>query len=58
VPDDDLEAFAIAMDRLAADAGLRQRLGEAARRHQQEEFSLDRMLQRYEALYTAPPTRA
>ncbi|MEW6704323.1 MAG: glycosyltransferase [Pseudomonadota bacterium] len=51
VEDQDAEGFARAMSSLASDPALRQRMGDAARRYQQAEFSLDRMLQRYEALY-------
>ena len=53
VADGDLESFAAAMSRMAADPSLRRAMGDAARRHQRDEFSLDRMLQRYEALYRA-----
>lgn len=58
VEDDDTEAFALAMGTLAANPGLRLRMGEAARDFQQDEFSLDRMLQRYEALYASTPAES
>ena len=51
VADDDAAGFAQAMRTLAADAALRHRLGAAALAYQQAEFSLDRMVQSYEALY-------
>ena len=57
VADDDTGAFAEAMLRLAGDAALRRRMGAAAREHQQREFSLERMLQRYESLYAGVPAQ-
>jgi len=51
VADDDLDGFTAAMGRLAQDPALRRQLGEAARQYRQNEFSLERMLQRYESLY-------
>lgn len=43
--------FAAAVLRLLSDGGLRRRQGEAGRRFVEENFSLDRVLQRYEDLY-------
>ena len=54
VADDDVAAFADAMTQLAGDAAMRLRFGSAARKHQRDEFSLERMVQRYEALYFGP----
>jgi glycosyltransferase involved in cell wall biosynthesis len=54
VPSEDTEAFAQAMARLAEAEEMRLRFGIAAQALQQREFSLETMLARYEALYTAP----
>ena len=51
VPAQDAHALASALRRLYDDAGLRARLGEAARRHCAERFSYERMLDRMEAVY-------
>lgn len=51
VPPRDPQALAAAIGRLAADAARRRELGEAARRRCVEDFSLERMLERMEALY-------
>jgi glycosyltransferase involved in cell wall biosynthesis len=51
VPPRDPEALAAAIARLAADAARRRELGEAARKRCVEDCSLDRMLERMEALY-------
>ncbi|NLC59564.1 MAG: glycosyltransferase family 4 protein [Armatimonadetes bacterium] len=45
------EAAAAALQRLLADAGLRQRLGEAAADQARREFHFDRMLEAWECLY-------
>jgi len=57
VGDGDVDGFAQAMLRLAGDGVLRRRMGAAARDHQQSEFSLERMLQRYETLYAGLPAQ-
>jgi glycosyltransferase involved in cell wall biosynthesis len=51
VDDADEAAFAQAMERLAASPTLRREMGLAAQALQQREFSLDTMLERYDALY-------
>ncbi len=51
VPPRDPAALAAAIARLAADAGLRSELGRAARRRCVEDYTLERMLDRIEALY-------
>jgi glycosyltransferase involved in cell wall biosynthesis len=51
IPVGDEAAFADALQKLLADAALRQRLGGDARRFAQENFSLDRVLERYVELY-------
>ena len=52
VPRGDVEALAGAMRRLLADQPLRERLGAAAREHAHQ-FSAERMVPRFEALYGA-----
>jgi glycosyltransferase involved in cell wall biosynthesis len=51
VPPQDVRALRQALERLLADAGLRAKLGEAARRHCEERMSYERMLDRMEAIY-------
>lgn len=51
VPPRDAGALAAAIARLAADPARRRELGEAARRRCVEDYSLERMLERMEALY-------
>jgi len=51
VPAQDASALRNALERLMADAGLRARLGAAARRHCEERMSYERMLDRMEAIY-------
>lgn len=51
VPPGDAEALAAALRQLAADDGLRQRLGEAGARRWREEFTLQRALDRTLTLY-------
>lgn len=51
VPAGDAEALAAAMERLATDAALRDRMGRAARAHVAGELSFDAMTRRYDALY-------
>ena len=51
VAPEDTAALAAAMVRLADDPALRQSLGQRARRKVEAEFGLDRIAQRYEALY-------
>jgi len=51
VPVNDEGALAEAIRRLADDAALRRRLGEAGRRRVEEEFSFEGMTQKYEDLY-------
>ncbi len=51
VPPNDVAALAQALRTLAEDGGLRSRFGAAARQRVEAEFSLDRMAERYLALY-------
>ncbi len=51
VPPCDVEALADAMNKLAADADLRERFGKAAYRRAREEYALDTMLDRVMAEY-------
>jgi glycosyltransferase involved in cell wall biosynthesis len=51
VPSRDAEALAAALHRVATVPGLARRLGEAARRRFHEEFTAERMVESYEALY-------
>jgi glycosyltransferase involved in cell wall biosynthesis len=51
IPAGNETAFADAVQNLLADAALRQRLGSSARQFAQENFSLDRVRQRYAELY-------
>jgi glycosyltransferase involved in cell wall biosynthesis len=51
IPAGNEAAFADAVQNLLADAALRQRLGSNARQFAQENFSLDRVRQRYAELY-------
>jgi len=51
VPPKDPVALAAALDRLLGDAPLRRRMGEASRRRIEEEFSMDRTVAQYRALY-------
>ncbi len=53
VPARDPVALAAALDRLVADASLRRRLGEAARRRAQDVFSLDRVVEAHLDVYRA-----
>jgi glycosyltransferase involved in cell wall biosynthesis len=51
VPAEDVDALALALARLAADPGLRARLGAAARAHCVAGFSYEAMLDRMEAVF-------
>lgn len=51
VPTKDSRAIRAALERLLADESLRKKLGEAARRHCEEKFSYQRMLDRMETIY-------
>jgi rhamnosyl/mannosyltransferase len=51
VPPGDAEALALALSTLLADGGLRQRLGEAARRRVEADFTVDAMRTKAAALY-------
>ena len=51
VPARDAEALGEALHRVATVPGLQRRLGEAARRRFLEEFTAERMVERYEAVY-------
>lgn len=51
VPTEDAPALSLALDRLAANAALRQRLGRQARERYLREFSLTRMVDATEAVY-------
>jgi len=51
VPPQDAPALAAAIERLAADEGLRRELGETARKHCVEGYSYERMLDRMENIY-------
>ena len=47
----DVDGMAAAVGRCIADLGLRQRLGDAARRRVVENFTLDHMARSYERIY-------
>jgi glycosyltransferase involved in cell wall biosynthesis len=51
VPPGDVEQLAAAMEKLAGSCELRRAQGEAARKRVEAEFSMERMVQRYESLY-------
>jgi sugar transferase (PEP-CTERM/EpsH1 system associated) len=51
VPSEDLPALASAVERLVLDAGIRRRMGEAARTRAEQEFSLARMIDDYQDVY-------
>lgn len=51
VPSRDPAALAGAMEKLLRDPALRARMGESARRRIEEQFSLERMIERFTALY-------
>jgi glycosyltransferase involved in cell wall biosynthesis len=51
VPPKDAQALKAAIARLAADGGLRMRLGEAARAHCAAGYTYESMLDRMEAIY-------
>lgn len=51
VPVDDAAALAIAMETLLTDIARRERMGAAGRRRVEEEYSLQRQIQRTEAIY-------
>ena len=51
VPPGDPPALADAIERVAGDAELRARLGERGRRRYEQQFTLDRMIDRFEELY-------
>jgi glycosyltransferase involved in cell wall biosynthesis len=51
VPPRDAAALAAAIERLAGNEGLRQELGQAARKHCVEGYSYERMIERMEAIY-------
>jgi L-malate glycosyltransferase len=53
VPPSDPDALAAALIRVASDASERRAMGIAARERAESEFSLERMLRNYEALYLA-----
>jgi glycosyltransferase involved in cell wall biosynthesis len=53
VPSRDPQALGQAIVRLAADAGLRERMGAAARQRQQQHFSIEACVARYNSLYRA-----
>ncbi|MDP6112012.1 MAG: glycosyltransferase [Planctomycetota bacterium] len=52
VPSDDAEALATAMNELTASVELRSRMGQAGRHRAESEYSMERMVERYESLYT------
>lgn len=52
-PADDVIALASALDGLAANTGMRVRLGESGKKLVQEQFSAERMAREYEALYVS-----
>jgi sugar transferase (PEP-CTERM/EpsH1 system associated) len=58
VPSQNCEALAGALGRMAASPGRRRAMGEAARVKAETEFSLDRMLGDYDALYVELAARA
>ena len=51
VPAGDADALAAGLARLAADATLRERMGERARAHVRERFAVERLLSDIDALY-------
>ncbi len=51
VPPRDVEKLQAALSQVLGDAGLRQRLGQAARQRARDEFSVQGMVRRYEELY-------
>jgi glycosyltransferase involved in cell wall biosynthesis len=53
VPPRDPAALAAAIDRLASDVELRLRMGQRARQRVEEQFSMERMVQRFAAWYEA-----
>jgi glycosyltransferase involved in cell wall biosynthesis len=53
VPPHDAERFAFAIERLAADAGLRAAMGDSARTRAKEHFTLETCVARYEELYAS-----
>ena len=53
VPPGDPAALAAAIERLAEDEALRAQLGNSARRKAERDYTLDAMLDRYEAIYAA-----
>lgn len=55
VPVDDAPAMVRAIEGLMGDRDRRRKMGERGRRRVQEEFSLGRMVSRFEALYAAGP---
>ncbi|MEX2195997.1 MAG: glycosyltransferase [Thermoleophilaceae bacterium] len=57
VPPSDPPALADAIERVAADADLRARMGEAGRRRYEERFTLERMIDRFEELYAEAAAR-
>ncbi|MDP6361362.1 MAG: glycosyltransferase, partial [Planctomycetota bacterium] len=52
VPSDDEEALATAMNELTDSVELRSRMGQAGRHRAETEYSMERMVERYESLYT------
>jgi len=52
VPPGDVEALRAALERLRTDPGLRRKMGEAGRERALRVFSPDRLVRRYEALYS------
>jgi glycosyltransferase involved in cell wall biosynthesis len=52
VPPSDPAALADAIERVAADPALRARMGETGRRRYEEQFTLERMIDRFEELYS------
>lgn len=51
VPVGDIDEMAATLDSVITDAGLRRRLGEAARQKVEAQFTLDHMTRAYERLY-------
>jgi glycosyltransferase involved in cell wall biosynthesis len=58
VPPDDVEATAVALDRLIGDAALRRRMGWAARRRVEEYFAVDKYMGRVLATFEKAITRS
>jgi glycosyltransferase involved in cell wall biosynthesis len=54
VDENDPQAYREAVERLCGDVGLRRRMGDAARRHVMEHFSLSQVAEALEACFHAP----